>query len=76
MDIVDQILGSQLSKQARTNPTGIFEGTPANVAGTVRQGVNVPVSVQPPPIQRPIDVTFNNISGTTYLEYLKNSNRL
>ena len=43
MAILSQIKKSQLSKQGRTNPTGVFEGTPQNVA-TVLRGSSVPLA--------------------------------
>ena len=73
MEILDQIAGSKLSKQGRTNPSGIFEGTPSNV-GVVVRGFTVPqTSTEAPPIQDPIDVTFNAAPQQTYLGYLKES---
>ena len=36
MSILGQIKKSQLSKQGRTNTTGQFEGTPANVGASIR----------------------------------------
>ena len=73
MEILDQIIGSKLSKQGRTNPSGIFEGTPSNVSVVIR-GFTVPqTSAEAPPIQDPIDVTFNAAPQKTYLGYLKES---
>ena len=73
MSILSQIEKSNLSKQGRTNPTGVFEGTPANVASVVR-GAKVPItSPAIPPIQNPTDVTFNGLSEPTYLDYLRSS---
>ena len=54
-----------------TNPTGIFEAVPQNVATVVR-GYSVPQkSAQVPPIEQPVDVTFNHAPQPTYLDYLK-----
>ena len=73
MAIIEQIKGSKLSKQGRTNPTGVFEGVPQNVT-TVERGVQVPVtSPAIPPIQNPIDVTFNSVAQPTYLDFLRSS---
>lgn len=73
MEILDQIAGSKLSKQGKTSPSGIFEGTPSNV-GVVVRGFTVPqTSTEAPPIQDPIDITFNAAPQQTYLGYLKES---
>lgn len=73
MSILEQIKASKLSKQGRTNPSGIFEGTPENVA-LVRRGVEVPtVSTVIPPIINPTDVTFNALQQPTYLDFIKSS---
>ena len=75
MSIIKQIKDSQLSKQGRTNPSGVFEGTPANVAAVTRGG-NVPrASAVIPVIQNPLDVTFNAKPQSTYLDYLKTTNK-
>ena len=75
MAILSQIKKSQLSKQGRTNPTGVFEGTPQNVA-TVLRGSSVPLaSSVVPPIQNPIDVTYNAKPQPTNLDYLKTANK-
>ena len=75
MAIIQQIRKSQLSKQGRTNPSGIFEGTPQNVT-TVLRGSSVPLTDSVlPPIQAPIDVTYNAKPQPTYLEYLKTANK-
>lgn len=75
MSMLEQIPRSTLSKRGRTNPTGIFEGVPANVAASVR-GSSVPIgSPAIPPIQNPIDVTYNAKPQPTYLEYIKSSNK-
>jgi len=75
MSLINQIKGSKLSKQGKTNPSGIFEGTPANVAATVR-GSSVPLaSSVVPVIQDPIDVTYNSKPQPTYLNYLKTVNK-
>ena len=73
MSILEQIKASKLSKQGRTNPSGIFEGVPQNVT-LVRRGVEVPTaSPVIPPIINPTDVTFNGLQEPTYLNYLKSS---
>lgn len=73
MKILNQIRNSKLSKQGKTNPSGIFEGTPSNVGAVVR-GFTVPqTSTEAPPIQDPIDVTFNAAQQQTYLGYIKQS---
>lgn len=75
MAILNQIKKSQLSKQGRTNPSGIFEGTPQNVV-TVLRGSSVPLADSVlPPIQNPIDITYNAKPQPTYLEYLKTANK-
>ena len=75
MAILNQIKKSQLSKQGRTNPSGVFEGVPQNVA-TVLRGSSVPLASSViPPIQDPIDVTYNAKPQPTYLEYLKTANK-
>lgn len=71
MSIINQIKESQLSKQGETNPTGIFEGTPANVAAVVRGGAVPRESSVIPVIQNPIDVTYNSKPQPTYLNYIK-----
>jgi hypothetical protein len=76
MSILGQIRKSQLSKQGKTNPTGQFEGTPQNVATVVR-GSSVPLaSSVVPPIQNPIDVTYDAAPQPTYLDYLKAANKI
>lgn len=73
MAILQQIKNSKLSKQGRTNPTGVFEGTPQNVA-VAERGVQVPVtSPAIAPIQNPTDVTFNSVAQPTYLDFLRSS---
>ena len=73
MAILDQIRASKLSKQGQTNPTGIFEGTPENVA-LVERGVQVPVTSRAiPPIQNPIDISTNSVAQPTYLDFLRSS---
>lgn len=75
MDILDQIGNSQLSKQGKTNPTGIFEGTPANV-GAVTRGQSAPQAASViPVIQNPIDVTYGAKPQPTYIDYLKATNK-
>lgn len=71
MSILNQIRKSELSKKGLTNPTGQFEGTPANVAAVLRGG-NVPrASAVVPPIELPLDTTFNAAPQPTYLDYLQ-----
>jgi len=73
MAILQQIKNSKLSKQGRTSPTGVFEGTPQNVTVTER-GVQVPTaSPAIAPIQNPVDVTFNSVAQPTYLDFLRSS---
>jgi len=75
MALLGQIKKSQLSKQGRTNPTGIFEGTPQNVA-TVLRGSSVPLASSVIPVsQVPLDVTYNSKPQPTYLDYLKSANK-
>lgn len=76
MNLINQIKDSQLSKQGKTNPSGVFEGTPANVAAVVRGGSVPRASAVIPAIQNPIDVTFNSKPQPTYLDYLKTVNKL
>lgn len=73
MDILAQIQGSNFSKKGRTNPSGIFEGTPANVTQVVRDAKSPITSPAIPPIQNPTDVTFNSVSEPTYLDFLRSS---
>ena len=76
MEILDQITQSQLSKQGKTNPSGIFEGTPENVA-TVTRGSSIPLASSViPASQNPIDVTYGAKPQPTYLDYLKTVNKL
>lgn len=75
MALLGQIKKSQLSKQGKTNPSGIFEGTPQNVA-TVLRGSSVPLASSILPVtQNPLDVTYNAKPQPTYLDYLKASNK-
>ena len=75
MSILKQIKESQLSKQGKTNPTGQFEGTPANVAAVLR-GSSTPItSPAIPPIQNPIDVVFESAPQPTYLDYIRSANK-
>lgn len=75
MSILKQIKESQLSKQGKTNPTGQFEGTPANVAAVLR-GSSVPInSPAIPPVQNPIDVVFESAPQPTYLDYMQAANK-
>jgi hypothetical protein len=75
MSVLQQIKRSNLSKQGKTNPSGIFEGTPANVAAVLR-GSSVPItSPAIPPIQNPIDVVYEARPQPTYLEFLQAANK-
>lgn len=75
MSVLNQVKGSQLSKQGLTSQTGIFEGTPENVA-IVERGYSVPnASTVISPLQSPIDVTFNSRKAPTYLDYLRSVKR-
>lgn len=75
MSILGQIKKSNLSKQGQTNPTGQFEGTPANVAAVLR-GSSVPLADSViPASQAPIDVTYGAKPQPTYLDYLKTANK-
>ena len=75
MALIDQVKKSQFSKQGRTNPSGIFEGTPQNVA-IVERGYSVPnASAVINPSQNPIDITFNLRDTQTYLDFLKSTKR-
>ena len=75
MSLLNQITDSQLSKQGKTDPSGVFEGTPANVAAVTR-GSSVPLaSSVVPVIQNPIDVTYNAKPQPTYLDYIKATNK-
>lgn len=73
MTIKDQIFNSNLSKKGLKNPTGVFEGTPSNVA-LVRRGLTVPTpsSIIPPAIN-PVDATFNGLANQTYIDFLRSS---
>lgn len=75
MSILRQIKRSALSKQGQTNPSGKFEGVPANVAAVLR-GSSVPLSSPAiPPIERPLDVTYEARPQPTYLTYLQTVNK-
>lgn len=73
MAALQQIYKSSLSKKGRTNPTGVFEGTPQNVALVARDARTPITSPAISPIQNPTDVTFNSLSQPTYLDFLKSS---
>lgn len=75
MSVLDQIKKSQLSKQGRTNPSGQFEGTPANVGASIRGQATAITSPAIPPIQNPIDVTYEAQPQPTYLEYMQAANK-
>lgn len=75
MSVLQQIKRSNLSKQGLTNPSGVFEGVPANVAAVLR-GSSVPInSPAIPPIQNPIDVVYESRPQPTYLTYLQAANK-
>ena len=75
MAILNQIKKSQLSKHGQTNPSGIFEGIPQNVAAVLR-GSSVPLADSVlPPIQAPIDITYGAKPQPTYLDFLRASNK-
>jgi hypothetical protein len=75
MSVLNQVRNSQLSKQGKTNPSGIFEGTPSNV-GAVLRGSSVLIgSLATPPIQNPIDVMYEAKPQPTYLDYLQAANK-
>lgn len=75
MPTLEQIQKSNLSKKGQTSLTGQFEGTPANVAAVVR-GSSVPItSPAIPPIQNPIDVTYESRPQPTYLTFLQSVNK-
>jgi len=76
MEILDQITNSQLSKQGKTNPSGIFEGTPENAAAVVRGQATPLASSTIPVSQNPIDVVYGAKPQPTYLDYLKTVNRI
>jgi hypothetical protein len=73
MDLLDQIEQSQLSKQGRTNPSGIFEGVPSNVTATIRGGSVPRASSIVPVSENPIDVTYGAKPQPTYLDFIKSS---
>lgn len=75
MSILNQIKDSKLSKQGKTNPSGQFEGTPANIAAVLR-GSSTPItSPAIPPIQNPIDVVYESAPQPTYLDYMQAANK-
>ena len=73
MDLLDQIQQSQLSKQGKTNPSGIFEGVPSNVTATIRGGSVPRASSVVPVSENPIDVTYGAKPQPTYLDFIKSS---
>ena len=75
--ILGQIKKSQLSKKGQTNPTGKFEGTPENVAAVARSATYIPrATTVIPPIQNPIDATYDNGVQPTYLDFLRSSKKI
>lgn len=75
MALLGQIKKSQYSKQGRTTTTGVFEGTPQNVAIVQRGYITPNASLSIPPNQLPIDYISNLRNTQTYLEYLKSAKR-
>lgn len=73
--MLDQVIQSKLSKQGRTNPTGIFEGTPTNAAIVIEGGTTPRVSTAVPAIENPIDVVYGTSPQPTYLDYMRTTNR-
>ncbi len=75
MALLGQIKNSQYSKQGRTSTTGVFEGTPQNVA-IVQRGYSTPnAAIAVPPSQLPIDYVSNLRNTQTYIQYLKSVKR-
>jgi len=75
MALLGQIKNSQFGKQGRTTTTGVFEGTPQNVA-IVQRGYSTPnAALVIAPSQLPIDYVSNLRNTQTYLEYLKSVKR-
>lgn len=75
MALLGQIKKSQYSKQGRTTTTGVFEGTPQNVAIVQRGYITPNASIALPPSQLPIDYVSNLRNTQTYLQYLKSVKR-
>lgn len=76
MSILNQVQNSQLSKQGQTNPSGKFEGTPANAAAVLR-GQAAPLADSVIPVsQNPIDIVYGAKPQPTYLDYLKSANKI
>ena len=73
MSILNQIQTSKLSKQGKTNLTGVFEGTPTNVGAVVRGGNTPRLATVAPVSQNPVDVTYGAKPQPTYLDYLQAS---
>lgn len=75
MALLGQIKNSQYSKQGRTTTTGVFEGTPENVA-LVQRGYSAPnAAIVIAPSQLPIDYVSNLRNTQTYIQYLKSVKR-
>jgi len=75
MALLGQIKNSQYSKQGRTTTTGVFEGTPQNVA-IVQRGYSTPnAALVIAPSQLPIDYVSNLRNTQTYIQYLKSVKR-
>jgi hypothetical protein len=76
MTVLDQIQKSRLSKNGQTSITGIFEGTPENVAAVLR-GFSAPrSSTQGVFNTKPTDMVVNHPPQPTYLDYLKVTNQI
>lgn len=71
MSVINQVKKSELSKKGLTNPTGIFEGVPSNVAAVVRGGNEPRITSNISPVVIPLDTTFNAKPQPTYLDYLQ-----
>lgn len=76
MSVLEQIRDSRLSKNGQTSITGVFEGTPENVAAVLR-GYSTPrSSTQGVFNVKPTDMTVNHPPQPTYLDYLKVTNQI
>ena len=73
MSLLNQIQDSKLSKQGKTNPSGIFEGVPTNVTAVARGGSVPRASSVVPVAENPIDVTYGARPQPTYLDFIKAS---
>lgn len=75
MSILSQVNKSGLSKKGMTNPSGVWEGTPANVGNVTRSQARPQATSVLQPIQNPVDVTYNSAPQPTYLTYLYSVNK-